>query len=307
MSLLSSLTGGVKSALGNLPGNIISGATQGVGSAIGSSLGTRVSNAINPPPRPLSAYELGLRQRQFMDAAYPNLNPWEQAGAGTSAGNSQQQAQLAREQMRSQEKIAGIQSSAQVKSSQQQADAGVQSAQIAADASKYGTDKTTDVGNRQVDVLAQRLQADIPHIQAQTAQAVAQTSLMHVQRMQAMNEEQLSRAMVPFAQDLARANLTAQQTRSLINALANVFTGDVDRNDDRSFADEASKAVRTGVAAAGAGMGLFLTSRTRLFKALASRVPSLVRFIRDRTKSGWFSKSTFRPQWRDYKGQGRQA
>ncbi len=206
--------------------------------------------------------------------------------------------------MRSQEKIAGIQSSAQIKSSQQQADAGVQSAQIAADASKYGTDKTTDVGNRQVDVLAQRLQADIPHIQAQTAQAVAQTSLMHVQRMQAMNEEQLSRAMVPFAKDLARANLTAQQTRSFINALANVFSGSGSSGSGDRSASEDSDGIGYAVGGAASVLGTIALSRTKLFRSLLSKVPSMVRFIRDRTKWGWFSKSTFRPQWRDYKDQG---
>ncbi len=224
-----------------------------------------------------------MRQRQFLNSAYPNLNPWEQAGAGTSAGDTQQQAQLAREGMRSQEKIAGIQSSAQIKSSEQSAAAGVESARIAADASKYGTDKTTDVGNRQVDVLAQRLQADIPHIQAQTAQALAQTSLMHVQRMQAMNEEQLSRAMVPFAHDLARANLTSQQTRNVLNALANLYSGSF-TGDTPSLSSSDAGGLGSAVATLGAAVGTVVLGRSQLFRQLFSKLPKLVSRFRDRFK-----------------------
>ncbi len=246
-----------------------------------------------------------MRQRQFLNSAYPNLNPWEQAGAGTSAGDTQQQAQLAREGMRSQEKIAGIQSAAQIKSSEQSAAAGVESARIAADASKYGTDKTTDVGNRQVDVLAQRLQADIPNIQADTALKLSQIGLTNVQRMQTMNEEQLSRAMVPFAKDLARADLTAQQTRSFINALANVFSGSDSSGDGNESAANIAKDIGYAVGTAAGIAGSIVFSRTKLFRSLLTKLPSMVRFIRDRWKFGFFKHSTFRPQWRDYRPGGR--
>ncbi|AXH72377.1 MAG: DNA pilot protein [Microviridae sp.] len=70
--------------------------------------------------KPKSATEMGQDQRAYLDAAFPGMNQWEQAGAGASmagveAGKMEQQKQLQAQQIQGQKDIARIQGDNAVK------------------------------------------------------------------------------------------------------------------------------------------------------------------------------------------------
>lgn len=69
-------------AFAGVGGDFVSGIAGGVGGAIGSSIGAQ--------PR-MSGKQAGNEQRAFMEAAYPELNPWEMSGASSQAGTASQQ------------------------------------------------------------------------------------------------------------------------------------------------------------------------------------------------------------------------
>lgn len=129
-----------------------------------------VQSAFSP-----SASELGKRNKQYMEAAYPNLNEWERAGAaatsaGVAAGQQDNQKQMLQMQLSNQKDIAEINAKTQKEV------AGIQSM-----TSRQNTKDQVYAQNTKLDAELKKLGAEATNIMQQTNLSTTQQSKLIVE------------------------------------------------------------------------------------------------------------------------------
>lgn len=131
-----------------------------------------VQSAMSP-----SASELGKQNKQYMEAAYPNLNEWERAGAaattaGIQSGQQDNQKQMLQMQLNNQKDIARINADTTLKT------AGIQSM-----TSRQNTKDQVYAQNEMLDLNKQKLQGEVKQIAANTNLTNEQASTAIVDRL----------------------------------------------------------------------------------------------------------------------------
>ncbi len=136
------------------------GGLGGIGSMIGSSVNGFLDNPFGDSHQ---GRKSGDEQREFNKSAYPELNPWELAGAsntgmGTTTAQTSNQAAMQSKQIRSNEKIAAINASTQLQGQETQAATSRAVADINAGASERnaGVASSTAIHNVDSQIAAQR-------------------------------------------------------------------------------------------------------------------------------------------------------
>lgn len=126
-----------------------------------------VQSAFSP-----SASELGKQNKQYMEAAYPNLNEWERAGAaattaGIQSGQQNNQKQMLQMQLNNQKDIARINADTTLKT------AGIQSM-----TSRQNTKDQVYAQNTMLDANLKKLNAEATKIMQDTNLSTTQQSKM---------------------------------------------------------------------------------------------------------------------------------
>lgn len=191
-SALSSLFGGAASSAA--PSAVMAPATSSFGSQIGSSLKDGVASGIGSIPGQALNASVGSRlagraHKNFQDGAFPGTTPFDRLsgsnGSSGSSGGPSDAVRVAKIQTRGAEKVARINSSAPLSRENREASAGTAS--------------------------------------AQALNLRSQSSLNVTRRL--LEQARLPRAVInsKAASDFAAADLTEAQSKSIVNATANVI------------------------------------------------------------------------------------
>ena len=224
MGFFSSILPFLTSVGSSLLGGAKTGLQTGVQSAMTDLSSTAMSGLMSkipgiPSPGGASA---GDQAKKYMDAAYPGTNPWEQLGSG---GGGSAQIESAKLQTSLQQKMQAKELATRERIANIQADATVQSAATSAGpqavASALGTRRGAPPApyETQQTAAVKKLPAELANLAASAKASLASAQNSMASALVSGEEAKIRAASASLASQMARANLNASQSKSVLTTI----------------------------------------------------------------------------------------
>lgn len=223
---LSSLASGAFSIASKVASsNLGSSLLGGLGASAGGALGGKLLDKIFGVPTPPTGAELGETQKAFMDAAYPGTNAWERLGSG--GGGSSSPASIASAEIKNQRQMQAREFMQQRSLTEMNNKASIvaSTAPLGTSATKSALDvysgKSGSDYDTQISLAKQKLLPEIANLNAKTQLDLQNAFESAVRARLTKNEADIKQADASLANEMAKAKLTGEKSKSITTLLQN--------------------------------------------------------------------------------------